>query len=34
MVAADHVHMFLSYWAHQNISQIVQWLKDTSSRAL
>jgi putative transposase len=26
-VAADHVHMFLSYRAHQNISQIVQWLR-------
>ena len=26
-VAADHVHMFISYRAHQNNSQIVQWLK-------
>lgn len=25
--APDHVHMFLSYRAHQNISQIAQWLK-------
>ena len=33
-VAADHVHIFLSYRAHQNISQIVQWLKGTSSRIL
>lgn len=33
-VAADHVHMFISYQAHQNISQIVQWLKGTSSRLL
>jgi putative transposase len=33
-VAADHVHMFISYRAHQNISQIVQWLKGTSSRLL
>ena len=33
-VAADHVHLFLSYRAHQNISQIVQWLKGTSSRLL
>jgi len=33
-VAADHVHMFISYRAHQNISQIVQWLKGTSSRVL
>ena len=24
-VAADHVHMFISYRAHQNISRIVQW---------
>jgi putative transposase len=32
-VAADHVHLFLSYRAHQNISQIVQWLKGTSSRS-
>ena len=33
-VAVDHVHIFLSYRAHQNISQIVQWLKGTSSRIL
>ena len=33
-VATDHVHIFLSYRAHQNISQIVQWLKGTSSRLL
>ena len=33
-VAADHVHLFISYRAHQNISQIVQWLKGTSSRLL
>ena len=33
-VATDHVHVFLSYRAHQNISQIVQWLKGTSSRIL
>ena len=33
-VAADHVHLFISYRAHQNISQIVQWLKGTSSRFL
>jgi putative transposase len=26
--------MFISYRAHQNISQIVQWLKGTSSRVL
>ena len=29
-VAADHVHLFLSYRAHQNISRIVQWLKGMS----
>jgi putative transposase len=33
-VAADHVHLFISYRAHQNISQVVQWLKGTSSRLL
>ncbi len=33
-VGADHVHMFISYRAHQNISQIVQWLKGTSARVL
>ena len=33
-VAADHVHMFINYRAHQNISQKVQWLKGTSSRVL
>ena len=33
-VAADHVHLFISYRAHQNISRIVQWLKGTSSRLL
>ena len=33
-VVADHVHLFLSYRAHQNISRIVQWLKGTSSRLL
>jgi putative transposase len=33
-VATDHVHIFVSYRAHQNISQIVQWLKGTSSLLL
>src|SRR4051812_28281709 len=33
-VAADHVHLFISYRAHRNISQIVQWLEGTSSRLL
>jgi len=31
-VATDHVHMFISYRAHQNISQIVQRLRGTSAR--
>ena len=31
-VAADHVHLFLSYRAHQNISQIVQWLTNNYNR--
>ena len=34
MVAKDHVHVFLSYRANQNVSQIVQWLKGISSRVL
>ena len=33
-VASDHVHVFLSYRAHQDISQVVQWLKGISSRVL
>jgi putative transposase len=33
-VGADHVHMFISYRAHHNFSQIVQWLKGTSARML
>ena len=33
-VARDHVHIFLSYRAHQSISMIVQWLKGISSRVL
>ena len=33
-VAKDHVHVFLSYRANQNVSQIVQWLKGISSRVL
>lgn len=33
-VAADHVHMFISYKLTQNISKIVQWLKGISSRML
>ena len=33
-VARDHVHVFLSYRPTQKISQIMQWLKGTSSRML
>jgi len=33
-VAGDHVHVFLSYRPTQRISQIMQWLKGTSSRML
>ncbi len=32
--ARDHVHLFLSYRPHQDISTIVQWLKGTTSRLL
>ena len=33
-VARDHVHVFVSYRAHQDISTIVQLLKGISSRVL
>ncbi len=33
-VARDHVHVFLSYRPTQNVSQLMQWLKGTSSRVL
>ena len=33
-IATDRMHLFISYRAHQNISQIVQRLKGTSSRLL
>ena len=33
-VARDHVHVFLSYRPTQRVSQIMQWLKGTSSRML
>ncbi len=33
-VARDHVHLFISYRPHQDISTIVQWLKGISSRIL
>jgi putative transposase len=33
-VGHDHIHVFISYHTHQNVSKIVQWLKGTSSRVL
>ena len=33
-VARDHVHVLLSYRPTQRVSQIMQWLKGTSSRML
>jgi putative transposase len=33
-VARDHVHVFLSYRPNQKVSQLMQWLKGTSSRVL
>ena len=33
-VARDHVHVFISYRPTQRVSQIMQWLKGTSSRIL
>ena len=33
-VARDHVHVLISYRPTQRVSQIVQWLKGTSSRVL
>lgn len=33
-VARDHIHVFLSYPPHQDVSTIVQWLKGISSRVL
>jgi putative transposase len=33
-VARDHVHVFLSYRPSQKVSQLMQWLKGTSSRVL
>ena len=33
-VAHDHVHVFVTYRPTQRVSQIVQWLKGTSSRVL
>ena len=33
-VARDHVHVFLSYRPHPDLSTIVQWLKGISSRVL
>jgi putative transposase len=33
-VASDHVPMFIQYKPHQDISQIVQWLKGINSRVM
>ena len=33
-VARDQVHVFLSYRPPQQVSQVMQWLKGTSSRVL
>ena len=33
-IASDHVHMFIGYRPTHNISKIMQWLKDISSRIL
>jgi len=33
-VARDHVHVFVSYRPHQQVSQIMQWLKGISSGVL
>ena len=33
-VARDHVHLLVSYRPHQQVSQIMQWLKGISSRVL
>lgn len=33
-VARDHIHVFVSYRSMQKVSQIMQWLKGTSSRVL
>jgi putative transposase len=33
-VASDHIHILVAYRPHQEVSQIVQWLKGISSRIL
>jgi putative transposase len=33
-VARDHIHVFVSYRPTQKVSQIMQWLKGTSSQVL
>ena len=33
-IAADHIHVMVSYRPHQDISTIVQWLKGISSRVM
>jgi putative transposase len=33
-ISNDHVHLFIAYGPTQNVNQIVQWFKDTSSQML
>jgi putative transposase len=33
-VSIDHIHLFLAYGPTQNVNQVTQWLKDTSSQML
>jgi putative transposase len=33
-VSSDHIHLFLAYGPTQNVNQVMQWLKDTSSQML
>lgn len=33
-VVHDHVHVFMSYRPHQDVSHIMPWLKGISSRVL
>jgi putative transposase len=34
MVSSDHIHLFIAYGPTQNVNQVIQWLKDTSSQML
>lgn len=33
-VARDHIHVFVVYRPNQSVSEVVQWLKEISSRVL